>query len=596
MLARPLPLLSLLLPLLTPALACETPTDVDDGQGRLDAFREGWSASDDPSLLSPDFEYTFAALPTQGSAAKIPWAGSYWPTYRDSINDRWAGPGTMSAAKKYELAFAKSGVEDAVSAYSGIDSLAGKECTSDAQCDPNQGSVCAKRAGANAGVCSETWFGICHAWAPAAILEEEPAKAVTYKGIEFKVNDLKALMSLSYSEDLEVKFLSLRCDDKGDAPGTADKAACKDTNPGSFHVVIANLLGIQRRSLVEDRTYDYEVWNQPVRGFRVTQNQAISAKDANALLGGGALVSSQSKSGSVAEGAWNQLASVAISEGQGLKVSMSGSGDGDLYVRWNSQPTASAYACRPYLDGSDELCELAAPAGATSAKIAVQGYTAASVSVAIEVRAAASDVYAFNPDAASLRRIRTELEWIAESSQSVDGNLGGVIDTYTKKDVYEYILELDGAGEIIGGEWLGSSKQNHPDFLWLPVKKNPGTVAGAIAYSDVKALFDLANGGGGAPPPAALLDVSGSVGAGEWKHFAPISVDGGAEAVLTVKSGDADLYVRKGSQPTLSSYTCRPYLGGTDTESCALVGPGTFYVSVNGYDPASTFALKVAAK
>ncbi|MCB9565966.1 MAG: hypothetical protein H6710_01865 [Myxococcales bacterium] len=126
-------------------------------------------------------------------------------------------------------------------------------------------------------------------------------------------------MSLSYSEDLEVKFLSLRCDDKGDAPGTADKAACKDTNPGSFHVVIANLLGIQRRSLVEDRTYDYEVWNQPVRGFRVTQNQAISAKDANALLGGGALVSSQSKSGSVAEGAWNQLASVAISEGRGSR-------------------------------------------------------------------------------------------------------------------------------------------------------------------------------------------------------------------------------------------------------------------------------------
>ena len=29
-------------------------------------------------------------------------------------------------------------------------------------------------------------------------------------------------------------------------------------------------------------------------------------------------------------------------------------------------------------------------------------------------------------------------------------------------------------------------------------------------------------------------------------------------------SGDADLYVRYGSQPTTSSYTCRPYLNGNN--------------------------------
>lgn len=582
-----------LLPLLIPTLACDAPVDIDDGSGRIESFREAWSDADDPSLLSPDFEYTFAALPTEGSAAKTPWAGSYWPTYRDSINDQWDGPGTLSAAKKYEQAFGKSGVEDAVSAYSGIDSLAGKSCQSDAQCDPDAGSVCAKRTGANAGVCSETWFGICHAWAPAAILEDEPSKAVTYNGVEFKVNDLKALMSLTYGEGLEVKFLSLRCNDKGDQPGVADKAACKDTNPGSFHVSIANLIGIQERSLVEDRTYDFEVWNQPVRGYKMTQNQEISVAKANQLLGAGAVVSGQTDSDSVTKGAWSPTYSIDVSEGQSLRVKMSGSGDGDLYVRWDNNPTANSYDCRPYIDGSSELCELQVPAGVQSAKFSVYGYTSADFYLSTEVRAATSDSYAYNPKAVSLRQIQTELTWITESAPNVDGYLGDAIDTYTKKDVYDYILELDGAGKIIGGEWVGVSRENHPDFLWLPTKKNPSTIAGVIAYSDIQGLFQLAND---EAPQAGLLDESGSISAGKWAHYGPITVQGSAQAVLDLQSGDADLYVRKGAAPSLSAYDCRPYRGGTNSEACTLDGPGTYYVSVNGYDAMSDYSLTVNAE
>ena len=45
-------------------------------------------------------------------------------------------------------------------------------CTTDAECAADKGSVCAKRAGQTAGTCSETWFGICHAWSPAALMEK----------------------------------------------------------------------------------------------------------------------------------------------------------------------------------------------------------------------------------------------------------------------------------------------------------------------------------------------------------------------------------------------------------------------------------------
>lgn len=38
---------------------------------------------------------------------------------------------------------------------------------------------------------------------------------------------------------------------------------------------------------------------------------------------------------------------------------------------------------------------------------------------------------------------------------------------------YEYLLEGNAAGEITGGEWLGSSRLDHPDFVWRHTRPNP---------------------------------------------------------------------------------------------------------------------------
>ncbi len=48
-------------------------------------------------------------------------------------------------------------------------------------------------------------------------------------------------------------------------------------------------------------------------------------------------------------------------------------------------------------------------------------------------------------------------------------------------------------------------------------------------------------------------------------------------------TGDADLYVRFGSEPTTSSYDCRPYASGND-ETCNFSNAsGTYYIMVRGY-------------
>jgi lysophospholipase L1-like esterase len=59
-------------------------------------------------------------------------------------------------------------------------------------------------------------------------------------------------------------------------------------------------------------------------------------------------------------------------------------------------------------------------------------------------------------------------------------------------------------------------------------------------------------------------------------------------------TGDADLYVRFGSAPTLSSYDCRPYEGDS-SEECVLTVPAnasSAFVDVRGFT-ASTYSLSI---
>ncbi|WP_274054108.1 S8 family serine peptidase [Thalassomonas haliotis] len=116
-----------------------------------------------------------------------------------------------------------------------------------------------------------------------------------------------------------------------------------------------------------------------------------------------------------------------------------------------------------------------------------------------------------------------------------------------------------------------------------------------------KAAHDaLTNDGCGTtpPPPPPPGDLEGSItDIGEsrnaWFRHA-IEVPAGISS-MTIKisggSGDADLYVKEGSEPTsgwFGSYDCRPYLNGND-EECTFSNPGagTWHIGVKAY---STFS------
>ena len=122
----------------------------------------------------------------------------------------------------------------------------------------------------------ETWWGSCHAWAPAAILEKEPLYPVTipteYGDITFEVGDIKALFSIAYDRT-QAALIGGRCNDfevkRDEKTGRIINENCRDLNAGAFHVSMTNLLGIQRRA-VEDRpsTMKYE---SAQKGFEVKE-------------------------------------------------------------------------------------------------------------------------------------------------------------------------------------------------------------------------------------------------------------------------------------------------------------------------------------
>ena len=106
----------------------------------------------------------------------------------------------------------------------------------------------------------------------------------------------------------------------------------------------------------------------------------------------------------------------------------------------------------------------------------------------------------------------------------------------------------------------------------------------------------------GVPAPLAwsVLDTKADLSAAKSvKLNYSFTVPAGAKAMkfaTTANNGDADLYVRFGSAPTLQSYTCRS-AGPSSNETCVIkpAQSGTYHVMINAYTSYSNLALTVSS-
>ncbi|MEL6548016.1 MAG: pre-peptidase C-terminal domain-containing protein, partial [Myxococcota bacterium] len=189
--------------------------------------------------------------------------------------------------------------------------------------------------------------------------------------------------------------------------------------------------------------------------------------------------------GGVARGEEDRFGPFNVVEGTTFSAIMSdGSGDPDLYVRFDAEPSTGSYACRPYRVGASEECILTVPDGASTAFVMIRGFS--------------------------------------QGTYRLDVN-------YTTPDV-------------------------------APPPPIPG--------GEVTEVFE------------------GSILQRDIDRFQPLNVIPGTDFTVNMSgTGDPDLYVRFGGDPTTATYDCRPYRNGA-TESCELLVPDGVdqaYFMVRGY-------------
>jgi PKD repeat protein len=249
-------------------------------------------------------------------------------------------------------------------------------------------------------------------------------------------------------------------------------------------------------------------------------------------------------------------------------VMSGGTGDADLYVRFGSAPTDSAYDCRPYLSGNSESCPVSSPSAGTY-YVRIKAYTSFS---GVSLTGSYSTVSNSPPT--------------ANFSFTTSALVANFTDTSSDSD-----------GTIVSRSWNfgdgGTSTATNPSRTYA----SAGTYSVTLTVTDddgathatTKSVTVTSSG----CTPAGTVLCNGSVISGlsasrnNWTSTYTLVVPAGATNLsfaISGGSGDADLYVRLGSAPTTSSYTCRPYTSGNN-ETCSFAAPtpGTYYVRLRAY-------------
>jgi hypothetical protein len=119
-------------------------------------------------------------------------------------------------------------------------------------------------------------------------------------------------------------------------------------------------------------------------------------------------------------------------------------------------------------------------------------------------------------------------------------------------------------------------------------------VVGDDPYSGATLVGSYQTGGSGnvLQNGVPVSNLAGGLGS---QQFWTMPVPSGASNLqfqMSGGTGDADLYVRFGSAPTMTTYDCRPFASGNN-ETCTFASPaaGTWHVMVVGDDPYSGMTL-----
>lgn len=135
-----------------------------------------------------------------------------------------------------------------------------------------------------------TWIGACHGTAPSSLIHPRPKKAISIlsangkTSVLFYPTDIKALLAFAWTTNGGPSaVMGNRCQYTN-----KNIKSCNDTNPGSFHLALTNLIGLHQKPIIIDTDSGAQVWNRPVVSYRFTyfnpQFRNYTRKVANAII------------------------------------------------------------------------------------------------------------------------------------------------------------------------------------------------------------------------------------------------------------------------------------------------------------------------
>lgn len=219
-------------------------------------------------LLDISMSQNFDLLPLSGEVRKNGkyWSGDSWRLQQGSINKRWntetkEGFHYFSPTRREALTMPEELMRQ-LSPSEKYDIYMGRYDF------PLRWEV-----DYGARLATEGWEGLCHGWAGATINHPEPmAKTLMNPDgvpVYFGSSDIKALLSYAYSKVLikEGQTIGKRCDENPQLLNDEEDRCNDDLSPMSFHVVVANYIGLRGRSVIADIDRYREVWNHPVTAY-----------------------------------------------------------------------------------------------------------------------------------------------------------------------------------------------------------------------------------------------------------------------------------------------------------------------------------------
>lgn len=224
--------------------------------------------------IVPDAELRFDALPLSGTCSQRPWSDDYWSKANGGLAFRWR------TGEKHNFALPTKDQLKAMPPNEQreyLNNLSPAE-KYDLLCG-NFDFPFTNHMRSSCPASTPAWQGYCHGWAMAAIhfKEPKPVDIVSPDGLplHFGTSDIKALLTFlqgeisntRYNAEFTTQTRTMGINNPGAKP---EDPRAYDVNPGSFHALLCNSIGMRDQAFGIDCDNAAQKWNQPVHTYDAT--------------------------------------------------------------------------------------------------------------------------------------------------------------------------------------------------------------------------------------------------------------------------------------------------------------------------------------